>query len=73
MIAKLFLVHYQAFMLKLGPIHSNTFSFENAYLLVRVCILSTLKRLKKAGENEDFRKRFQKWRLLKTPRFSVNG
>ena len=55
----------------LGPIHTKTwtFSFENAYFLLRVRLSSTLIRPKTPMKTETFEKQFQKCTLLKTLRF----
>ena len=66
------------FTKNLGPVHTNPFSFENAYFFIRFYRSSTLKRSKTEMfiyENGGFRKRFPEWRLLKTQvyRISVDG
>ena len=53
----------------LGPVHTNAFSFENAYFFIRFCLPSTLIRSKTevyVCENKGFRKRSLEWRFLKT-------
>ena len=52
-----------------GPVHTNAFSFENAYFFIRFRLPSTLIRSKAevyVCENGGFRKRSQEWRFLKT-------
>ena len=53
----------------LGPVHTNAFSFENAYFFIRFRLPSTLIRSKTevyVCENGGFRKRSLEWRFLKT-------
>ena len=61
-----------------GPVHTNAFSFENAYLFIRFRLPSTLIRSKTevyVCENGGFRKRSLEWRFLKTEvqRLCVDG
>ena len=56
-------------MLDYGPVHTNRFSFENGYFLIRLDLSSTLiRRLRspKTKENEAFRKRSPEWIHSKT-------
>ena len=62
----------------LGPVHTNAFSFENAYFFIRFRLPSTLIRSKTevyVCENGGFRKRSLEWRFLKTEvrRLCVDG
>ena len=53
----------------LGPVHTNAFSFENAYFFIRFRLPSTLIRSKTevyVCENGGFRKRSLEWKFLKT-------
>ena len=53
----------------LRPVHTNAFSFANAYIFLCFRLLSTLIRSKTevyVCENGGFRKRFLEWRFLKT-------
>ena len=61
-----------------GPVHTNAFSFENAYFFIRFRLPSTLIRSKAevyVCENGGFRKRSLEWRFLKTEvqRLCVDG
>ena len=61
-----------------GPVHTNAFSFENAYFFIRFRLPSTLIRSKTEVydcENGGFRKRSLEWRFLKTEvqRLCVDG
>ena len=61
-----------------GPVHTNAFSFENAYIFIRLRLPSTLIRSKTevyVCENGGFRKRSLEWRFLKTEvqRLCVDG
>ena len=61
-----------------GPVHTNPFSFENAYFCIRFRRSSTLMRWKTdtlSHENGGFRKRLQRGRRSKTDavRVSVEG
>ena len=65
-------------ILKSGPVHTNAFSFENAYFFIRFRLPSTLIRSKTevyVCENGGFRKRSLEWRFLKTEvqRLCVDG
>ena len=56
-------------MQNIGPVHTNAFSFENAYFFIRFRLPSTLIRSKTevyVCENRGFRKRSLEWRFLKT-------
>ena len=60
------------------PVHTNAFSFENAYFFIRFRLPSTLIRSKTevyVCENGGFRKRSLEWRFLKTEvqRVCVDG
>ena len=62
----------------LGPVHTNAFSFENAYFFIRFRLPSTLIRSKTevyVCENGGFRKRSLEWRFLKmeVQRLCVDG
>ena len=64
--------------MNLGPVHTNAFSFENAYFFIRFRLPSTLIRSKTevyVCENGGFRKRSLEWRFLKTEvqRLCVDG
>ena len=61
-----------------GPVHTNGFSFENAYFFIRFRLPSTLIRSKTevhVCENGGFRKRSLEWSFLKTEvqRLCVDG
>ena len=55
-----------------GPVHTNPFSFENAYFCMR---FRRWKTDTLTHENGGFRKRLPRWRLSKTDacRISVDG
>ena len=62
----------------LGPVHTNAFSFENAYFFIRFRLPSTLIRSKTevyVCENGGFQKRSLEWRFSKTEvqRLCVDG
>ena len=59
-----------------GPVHTNPFSFENAYFCMCFRRSSTLIRWKTDtlthAENGGFRKRLPRWRLSKTDAFFIS-
>ena len=60
----------------LDPVHTMPDKFENATLLLRLGLPSTLIRLyphKKIHENGTFRKHFPEWNNLKTKLFCISA
>ena len=56
---------YLEMVFSLGPVHTNAFSFENAYFFIHFRLPSTLTRSKTevyVCENGGFQKRFLEWR-----------
>ena len=68
-------INGQNFRLAYAPVHTNPFSFENAYFCMRFRRSSTLIRWKTdtlTHKNGGFRKCLPRWRLSKTDAFRIS-